>query len=67
MKSIAGDQKLHELTAAQVRPDHGALGRAIHMQHQYFNRITEIVMIKLVVTDAMEPHRSIGSYHEIKR
>jgi hypothetical protein len=67
VESIAGDQKLHQLTAAEVGP---ATTRSVvpsTCKHQYLNRITEIIMIKLVVMDAIEPHRSIGRYHEIKR
>jgi len=67
VKSIAGNQKLHTLTATQVWTDHNAFARAINVQQQNLNRITEVIMIKLIVANAMEPDGCAGRYHEIER
>ena len=51
----------------QVWTDYNAFGRAIDVQHQHVDRITEIIMIKLVVADAMQPDRCARRYHKIER
>jgi len=66
VKSTAGNQKLHTLPATQVWTDYNAFGRAIDVQHQHVDRITEIIMIKLVVADAMQPDRCARRYHKIE-
>ena len=53
MKCVAGNEKLDALIATHVWPDHNALARAIFVQQQHLDRITEIIMIKLVVADAV--------------
>ena len=66
VKSVAGDQKLHEVSAAQVWTYYSALGCAIDSEYQHRNRMTEIIVIKLVVPDAMQAYRCPGRYHEIE-
>ena len=66
VKSTAGNQKLHTLPATQVWTDYNAFGRAIDVQHQHVDRITERIMIKLVVADAMQPDRCARRYHKIE-
>jgi hypothetical protein len=57
VKRVAGDQELHPLAGAQVGPDHDAFGRAVGVQHEHLERITEIVVIELVVADPMKADR----------
>jgi hypothetical protein len=40
VEGVAGDQKLHALTRAQIRTDYGALACSIFVQHENFDRIT---------------------------
>jgi hypothetical protein len=52
---------------AQIRTDNVKLGRTILQHHQNFDRVTEIIMIELVVPDAVEFHRFLRRQHEIER
>ena len=67
VKRIARNQKLDALTTAKIRTDYDAFARAIAMQHQHLDGITELIGVKLVIADAMQPHRCIRRYHEIER
>jgi hypothetical protein len=60
VKRTAGNQKLHTLTTAKVRANNDAFARAIDAQHQYLDGITEIIVVKLIVADAMQTHRASG-------
>jgi hypothetical protein len=66
VERIARDQKLHALAGAQIWTDYNALARAVFVQHENFNRITQVTVIKLIVADAMESHRRLGRDHEIQ-
>ena len=66
VERIAGDQKLHALTRAQIRTDYGAFACSIFVQHQNFNRITEVTVIQLIVANAVESYRGIRRHHEIE-
>src|SRR5436190_17900004 len=44
-----------------------ALACSIFVQHHNFDRITQVAVIKLIVTNAMESHRRILRHHEIER
>jgi hypothetical protein len=44
------------LAAAKIRTDNDALGRPIGAKHQDLNRVTEVIVIKLIVADAVQPH-----------
>jgi hypothetical protein len=67
MKCVAGDQQLNALAPAQVGADNDALGRAVAMQQQDLERVAEIIVVKLVVADAVEPHGRGRRYHEVER
>ena len=67
VKRIAGNQELHALTTATIRADYDAFARAIDLQHQYLDRIAQVIVVKLVVSDAMKSNRCIRRYHEVKR
>ncbi len=66
VKRIAGNQKLDALTTAKVRADYDAFARAIDVQHQYLDRIAQVIVVKLVVSNAMQAHRCIRRNHEVK-
>src|SRR6266404_9767290 len=66
VERIAGDQKLHTLTRAQIRTDDDAFACSIFVQHQNFNRITEVTVIQLIVANAVESYRGIRRDHEIE-
>jgi hypothetical protein len=66
VERIARDQKLHALAGAEIWTNYGALACAIFVQHKNFNRITQVTVIKLIVTNAMESHRRIRRDHEIQ-
>jgi len=66
VKSIAGDQQVPALAAAKIRTDNDALGRPIGVKHQDLNRVTEVIVIKLIVADAVPPHGGLGCYHEVE-
>ena len=66
VERIPRDQKLHALAGAEIRTDYGALACAVFVQHKNFNGITQVTVIKLIVSDAMESHRRIGRNHEIE-
>jgi hypothetical protein len=54
MKPVTWDKKLHALTAAQIRTDKDALSRPIGAQHQDFNWMPEVRMIKLIIADTVQ-------------
>jgi hypothetical protein len=60
MKCIAWNKKLHALTTAQIGTDDDALSYPIGAQHQDFNWIPEVIMIKLIVADAVQSHGCVG-------
>ena len=66
VERIARDQKLYALTCAEIRTDYGAFACAVFVQHKNFDGIAQITVIKLIVANAMESHRSIRRYHEIQ-
>ena len=45
VECAAGDQQLHALSAAQVRPDHDMLGRAVGVQHEDLERVAASHML----------------------
>jgi hypothetical protein len=53
VKCIAWNQ-LDALAVAQIRADYGTLARAIGSQHQYLNRIADVIMIKLIIADTVQ-------------
>jgi hypothetical protein len=55
------------LTSAQVWSDYDTFGCSVFVQQENFNRVAEVIMIKLVVADAMQPHGCFRGYHEIER
>src|SRR5206468_8185948 len=66
VESITRDQELHALAGAEIWTDYGALACSVCVQHQNFNRITQITVIKLIVANAMESHGRIRRHHEIQ-
>jgi hypothetical protein len=50
VERITWNEKLHALTRSQIRTDDDALACSIFVQHQNFNRITQVAVIKLIVT-----------------
>jgi hypothetical protein len=66
VKSTAGDKQLHALAAAKIRTDNDALGGPIGVKHQNLNRVSEVIVIKLIVADAVQPHGGLGCYHEVQ-
>ena len=67
VKRVSWNQKLHALSSAQVRTDDNMLGYSVLVQHQNLDRITQVIVIELVVADSMEAHRRIRRDHEIER
>jgi hypothetical protein len=63
---VTWNKKLQALTGAQIRTDNDALSCPIGAQHQDFNWIPEVIMIKLIVADAVQPHWCVRRYHEVK-
>ena len=59
VEHITRDHKLHAIGRSHIRTDYDALACSIFVQHQNFNRITQVTVIKLIVTNAMESHRRI--------
>ena len=55
------------MTRLQIRTDDNALAGSIFVQHQNFNQITQVTVIKLIVTNAMGWDRRILRHHEIER
>jgi len=66
MKSIAWNKKLHALTTAQIGTDNSTHARGIGAQHQNFNRIAKVKVIKLIVADPVQPHVCVGRYHKVE-
>ncbi len=66
VERITRDQKLNALAASQVRPDNDALTSAICMQKENLEGIAQIIVIKLVIADAMEPHWRTPCHHEVE-
>src|SRR5215216_6055830 len=66
VERVAGDQQLHALAAAQVRSDDDPLGGPIGVQQEQLQRITEIIVVELVVADAVKPNWRAGRHHEIE-
>jgi hypothetical protein len=64
MKSIAWNKKLHALTTAQIGTDNSTPARGIGAQHQNFNRIAKVIVIKLIV--AIRCNRTCASGVTIK-
>jgi len=60
IERAVGNRELHELSAAQVRPDDDALARPVAVQHQNFKRVAKLAMVELVVADAVQAHRRSG-------
>ena len=67
MERVAGDEQLHALAPAQVGADDDALGRIVAMQQQDLERVAEIIVVKLIVADAVEPHGCDRRHHEVER
>jgi hypothetical protein len=67
MERVAGNEQLHPLAPAQVGADNDPLGRAAAMQKQDLERVAEIVVVELVVTDSVKPHRCGRRHHEVER
>jgi hypothetical protein len=63
---LPGIKKLYALTTAQIRTDNDTLGRPTGVKHQNLNRIAEVIVIKLIVADPVQPHGCVGRYHEVK-
>src|SRR5207248_9667671 len=53
VECVAGNKQLHVLSLAQVRANDDPIGRAIVVQQKQFERIAQIIMIKLTVADAV--------------
>ena len=66
VERIARDQKLHTLTRAQIRADYNVLGCSVLVQYQNLDRVTQVIVIELVVADSMQAYRCIGRDHEIE-
>src|SRR6266478_1744126 len=66
VKRVSWNQKLHALSSAQVRTDDNMLGYSAFVKHQNLDRITQVMVIKLVITDAVQAHRRIWGDHEIQ-
>ena len=64
---LPGIKKLDALTTAEIGPTMTRSRCAICVQHQNFNRIAQVTVIKLIVANAMESHRRIRRHHEIGR
>ena len=62
-----GGEKLHQLAAREMRPDHDELAGAAFMQQQHLDRVAEIIMVEPIAFDAVELHRRLGRHHEIER
>src|SRR4029077_20121262 len=54
MERVAGNEQLHPLAPAQVGADNDPLGGAAVMQKQDLERVAEIVVVELVVTDTVK-------------
>jgi hypothetical protein len=50
----------------QIRTYDDALACSIFVQHQNFNRITQVTVIKLIIPDAVKSHGRIRRDHEIE-
>jgi hypothetical protein len=57
VERAAGDHELHALTSAQTWSDDDPLGGAVGVQQKHFERITEIIVVELIVADAVKPNR----------
>lgn len=66
MKSIARNQPLYTLIAAKDRADHDTFALAVGAQHQNVNRVPEVIMIELIVSNAVQPHGCVGCNHEVE-
>jgi hypothetical protein len=54
-------------TRSPRRTDDDALGRIVAMQQQDLERVAEIIVVKLIVADAVEPHGRDRRHHEVER
>jgi hypothetical protein len=54
------------LTRLQIRTYDDTLACSIFVQHQNFNRITQVTVIKLIIPDAVKSHGRIRRDHEIE-
>jgi len=54
------------VTTAQIGTDNSTPARAIGAQHQNFNRIAKVIVIKLIVADPVQPHVCVGGYHKVE-
>jgi len=64
---MAGDPQLHMLAAMQIWSDNDPLAGTIGVQQDHFQRIAEIIMIKLIIAEAVKAHRRTGSHQKVKR
>ena len=53
MKSVARDQLLQAMAAANVWANDDAFAAAVGVQQQQLDRIAEIIMVELVIADAL--------------
>ena len=63
---LPGIKSCTHWTGAQIWTDYNALACSIFMQHENFNGITQVTVIKLIIADAVKSHRRIRRDHEIK-
>ena len=66
VKRIAGDEELNAFPRLQIRTDNRTLACSIFVQHKNFNRIAQVTVIKLIVSNPMESHGRIRRHHEIQ-
>ena len=67
MERISGDQQLHTVPTAQVWSDDDPFGGAVGVQQEYLERISEVLVVELVVADSVKPYRGVGRHHEVER
>jgi hypothetical protein len=67
MERVTWDEELDVFPAAHVWTDDDALARAVAAQKQDLERITEVIVVQLVIADAVEPHRCGWRDHEVER
>src|SRR5690606_4263170 len=66
VEGSAGDEELELLAGAEVGTDDRLFARSVDVQHQNLDRVSQIVVVELVVSDAVELHRFGRRHHEIE-
>src|SRR6478752_10710602 len=65
MERIARNKKLHPLSRNDVRRNNNMPDLAIAPQHEHFERIAELIVIELIISDAVKAHGRFGCHKEV--